>query len=270
MKSIYLLLSFVLISTFTNAQNISFDKKFKRIADYTKAKFVAERKAFDQPSKIWILPNFVLYAEGVVFPADTLSFDGKVLFYDKNKNVSAIRYYKDGVQTPFIYLNSDLTKLDKPKDKFFSYYLITNEIGDFCAYKRNNLLPTEDKDVMIATGKILDTTTLKLDGIIYFYNPKGEVNNIKNYDKGVEKSFIATTSDIKEPYDILKIMTHSATGFENVDAEIDVFKKKCIETGADGVVGIHVSLAATPSTEQSYGHNYLVIVGTTIKLKKKE
>jgi hypothetical protein len=270
MKSIYLLLSFVLISTFANAQNISFDKKFKRITDYTKAKFVAERKAFDQPSKIWILPNFVLYAEGVVFPADTLSFDGKVLFYDKLKNVTGIRYYKEGIQKPFIDINSDLTKLDKPKEKRFYHYLVANEIGEFCAYKRDSLLPIENRDVMIATGKILDTTTLKLDGIIYYYNPKGEVSNIKNYDKGVEKSFIATTSDIKEPYDILKIMTHSASGFENVDAEIDVFRKKCIETGADGVVGIHVSLAATPSTEQSYGHNYLVIVGTTIKLKKKE
>lgn len=270
MKSIYLLLVFVLLSTFSNAQNISFDKKFKRITDYSKAKYVAERKSFDQPSKVWILPNFVLYAEGVVFPADTLCFDGKVLFYDAKKNVSAIRYYKEGVQSPFIYLNPDLTKLDKPKDKFFSYYLITNEIGDFCAYKRDNYIPTQVRDVMIATGKIMDTTTLKLDGIIYFYNPKGEVSNIKNYEKGVEKSFICTTTDIKEPYEILKIMSHSASDFRNFDDELEVFRKKCIETGADGVVGVHVNFAATPNTEVSNGSNYLVVVGTTIKLKKKE
>jgi uncharacterized protein YbjQ (UPF0145 family) len=73
-----------------------------------------------------------------------------------------------------------------------------------------------------------------------------------------------------EPYEIVKIMSHTSCDFENVDAELDVFKKKCIETGADGVVGIHVSFAATPTTEQSYSHTYLVIVGTVIKLKKAE
>jgi hypothetical protein len=270
MKSIYVLFLFVLISTLSNAQNIAFDKKYKKISDFTKAKFVAERKSFGQPAKVWILPNYVLYAEGNIYPADTLSFDGNVLFYDKSKNVSAIRYYKDGVQVPLVYINPDLTKLDKPTDKFFSYYLISNKLGEFCAYKRNNLLPTEDKDIMIASGKILDTTSLTLDGIIYYYNPKGEVKDIKNYNKGVEKSFIATTTDLKEPYEIVKIMSHTSRDFENVDVELDVFKKKCIETGADGVVGIQVSLAATPSTEQSFGYTCLVIVGTIIKLKKKE
>jgi hypothetical protein len=245
-------------------------KNIKKYQILQKPRLLLKKKPFGQSAKVWILPNYVLYEEGSIYPADTLSFDGNVLFYDKSKNVLAIRYYNDGVQAPFVYINSDLTKLDKPTDKFFSYYLISNKLGEFCAYKRNNLLPTEDRDIMIATGKILDTTALTLDGIIYYYNPKGEVKDIKNYNRGVEKSFIATTTDLKEPYEIVKIMSHTSRDFESVDIELDVFKKKCIETDADGVVGIHVSLAATPSTELSYGYNYLVIVGTIIKLKSSQ
>jgi hypothetical protein len=269
MKSIYLLSAFMLLVGSIHAQKLCFfDKKFKKIANLDKAQYLAETKGQGQPDKIWILPNYVLYAEGYVYPADTLCFDGKVLFYDKLKNVKAMRFYNEGKQLPFVWLNADLTKMTE-SNKSFVHYMVVNDSGEFCAFKRNKLLPTENNDVMMAMGKVLDTTRLKLDGIIYYYNDKGEIKDVKNFDKGIEKRFVATTGDLKEPYEIMKIVSHVAYNFESVDVELDVFKRKCIETSADGVVWVHTNVAIIPSTELSSGYTHLTIIGTTIKLKNK-
>jgi hypothetical protein len=269
MKSIYLLSAFMLLVGSIHAQKLYFfDKKFKKVTDLDKASYLAQAIGSEQPHKIWILPNYVLYAEGYVYPADTLCFDGKVLFYDKFKNVKAMRFYNEGKQLPFVWLNADLTKMTET-DKSFVHYMTVNDSGEFCAFKRKRAFPTENNDVMVAMGKVLDTTSLKLNGIIYYYNDKGEIKDVKNFDKGIEKRFVATTGDLKEPYEILKIVSHVAYNFESVDVELDVFKRKCIETGADGVVWVHTNVAITPSTEQSNGYTYLTITGTTVKLKNK-
>jgi uncharacterized protein YbjQ (UPF0145 family) len=273
MKSIFFFLSFVLITASLNAQEFSFfDKKFKRVKNRDSARYVADAPNPKQLSKIVDISKGFVYAMGVINDADTLSFDGKVLFYDDDRALKAIRYYKNGVLTPRIPVDIYLKKLSVQHNNNHKCYLIANEEGEFCAYKTYKYLDDKVYENIFATGKIVDTTSLTLDDAVTFYDDNKQITNIIRYNKGVEIPFLATTTDIKEPYDIIKIVSYSACNYIDVDTALECFKLKCKLTGADGVIGIHTSISVTPVTYTSdpITGSLIVIQGTAIKLKKKE
>lgn len=269
MKSIYLLLSFVLITASLNAQEFAFfDKKFKRVKNQSSARYIADPPNPNQPSKVVNHSSGVVYAKGVINEADTLSFDGKVVFYDDDRSLKGIRFYKKGIEMPAIKINAQLKKQLHGES---SFYMLVNDDGEFCAYKKETYRGFKEEN-MVAIGRVTDTATLTMDSTLMIFNENRVVSNIIKYNKGVEIPFIATTADIKEPYDIINIVSHLACNYSSVDEELERFKLKCKLTGADGVIGIHTSISVTPqtSTTDTSTMSQIVIQGTAIKLKKKE
>jgi hypothetical protein len=268
MKSIYLFLSFVLVTASLNAQEFFFfDKKFKRVRNQSAARYIADSPNPNQPSKVVNQSSGVVYAKGVINEADTLSFDGKVMFYDDDRSLKGIRFYKKGVEMPAIKINAQLKKQLHGES---SFYMLVNDDGEFCAYKKETYRGFKEEN-MIAIGRVTDTSTLTMDSTLKIFNENRVVSNIIKYNKGVEIPFIATTTDVKEPYNILNIVSHLAYNFSSIDAELEAFKLKCKLTGADGVIGIHTSVSVTPQTSSTdiLTRSQIVIQGTAIKLKKK-
>ncbi len=258
MKKVLLSFFVSLISFSSSAQKtLYFDKKLKTVDSPTKARYRASVNNPDEPSRVLSELDNSVYAEGIIYPADYLNFDGKVVFFDEKKRVKAIRYYQKGKLMPFITIDSNLKKSTQPT----LYYLMTNVTREFCAYRRG-----QTDDVMVATGKIMDTVTLLLDSLVTFYNEKGDIQDIKMYRKGIEKPFFATTTEYTQPYDILSIVTHFVPYFYNIDEEMTRFILKCKITGGDGVMGVK----STPYFDSINNNTGLLIQGTVVKVKKND
>lgn len=256
MEKVLLYLLVFLIAFSTSAQKtLYFDKKLKTVDSPTKARYRARVNNSDEPSKVLSELDNSIYAEGIIYPSDYLNFDGKVVFFDDKRRVKAIRFYQKGKLMPFITIDSSLKKSTQPT----LYYLIANGKGEFCAYRKG-----QTEDIMVATGKIVDTVTLLLDNLVTFYNDKGDVQDVKMYNQGVEKPFLATTSDLHQPYDILGIITHFVSYFYNIEEEMARFLIKCKLSGGDGVVGVKSTL----SFDSINNNTGLLIQGTAIKVKK--
>ncbi len=259
MKKLFLFLISISILTSATAQTFYFDKKLKVVNSATNAKYRAYVSDPSKPSKIVYELEGKLYAEGILFNADTLSFDGKVVFYD-NRRVKAVQFYKKGILEPSINIDAQLKKSTSPS----AYYLNVGANGEFAAFRKAN--PGDKNDAIIATGKVLDTVGLVLDSLITYYNFNNSVQDVKIYDKGTEKPFFSTTSDYKEPYNIIGIITHSVPFHNDIDEEMNRFLLKCKTTGGDGVVGVKT----TPYFNSLGNSTGLIIQGTAIRLKKKE
>jgi hypothetical protein len=195
MKLIYTIVLFVFITISLNAQSgYCFDKKFRRIKSPTFAKYIADPPNPNKPSKIVNQSSGTVYAIGVINEADTLSFEGKVEFYNSNRSFNGIRFYKKGIELPYIKINGQLKKQLNGES---SYYMVVNDDGEFCAFKKETYYNGFKKDNMIATGKVTDTVTLTMDSTLTIFSSDGEILEISKYEKGVKMPFIATTTGHK-------------------------------------------------------------------------
>lgn len=243
-----------------------YNKKFKRVDSQLKASYSAYVPKVGEPSRVIRIEDGKAYAEGVIFPTDSLAFDGKAVFFEKGLVIKAMKFYKRGVPRPSIPVGRDLKKVTLATP----WYLLTGENGEFCAYQRVNTALGLTDDLIYASGKILDTTTLTLDGKITFYAQDGDISDVKNYQNGQEIPFIVSTLDHKEPYETLGIISHSANSFHSIDSEMAKFVLKCKQANADGVIGVNTVISSIPSTDISFERTNLMIQGTIIRLKKKK
>ena len=258
MKKTLLFLAVHLVVITSATAQLYFDKKMRKLDSPINARYKAIRYEDRLISKIMLEPEGRIYAEGIIFPADTLTFDGKVEFFDPQLIIKSILFYKKGILQPTVAIDQNLKKTPQTNSPF---YLIAGDNGEFAAY-RKKVYTSEKNDIIIATGKIVDTVDLILDSTITYYNNMGSIRDVKIYKKGQELPFFATTTDYKAPYEIINIVTHSAIAASSIEREMEISMIKCKQTGADGVIGIHTSIAAT----ELYTH--VVIQGTAIKLKK--
>ena len=269
MKSIYLSILFLFICISMKAQDfIYFDKKFKRVKDYGNSRYKANFPNSEQPSRVFDRVKGVQYAFGIINDADTLSFEGKISFFDSDGDFTGFRFYKKGREMPLIKINAKLQRVVSSSNE---YYVIASEEGEFCAYQRYESGLGFLRERIYATGKITDIT-MNLDSIIVFYNEKAKPSKIKIYEKGVEIPFLATTGDLKQPYEIIKIVTHTAVGYSDAESELETFKVTCKLLGADAAIGVHTSISVTPvvNTDNPSSNSKIIIQGTAIKFRKKE
>lgn len=270
MKLIYLLILFTFTCISMNAQDfIYFDKKFKRVKDYSNARYKADFPNPQEPSSILDRVKGTQYALGVINDADTLSFEGKISFFDSEGVFTGFRFYKKGREMPLIKINSKLQKIISSSNE---YYMCANDEGEFCAYQRHESGLGFLRERIYATGRVRDTITMNLDSVIVFYNEKAKPSKMKIYEKGVEISFLATTGDLKQPYEIIKIVTHTAVGYSDAESELETFKVACELLGADAAIGVHTSISVTPVDNYDNPSSYskILIQGTAIKFTKKE
>ena len=240
-----------------------YNKKFKRVENQSKATYQVLVTKANEPSRVIRIMEGKAIAEGVIFVADTLTFDGKAVFFDDVTGVKAVKFYKKGIPEPPVAVDKDLKKTTSATP----YYVLAGENGEFCAYYRNNPAFV-DYDFLYASGKVLDPISLVLDGQITFYTRQGDIGNVKIYQNGQELPFIISTLDYKEPYENLGVVTYAGGRLDNIDLEMAQFIVKCKRAGADGVVGVKTSISSSSS---EYGSRTdLVIQGTIIRLKKKK
>ena len=246
-----------------------YNKKFKRVDSQLKATYqVLVTKANEVPRVIRIADGKAI-AEGVLFITDTLAFDGKVLFWDENRAIKSVKFYKKGVPELPIAVDKHLKKTNART----SWYLLTGESGEFCAYQKMNPAFGLTHDLLYASGNVLDANSLALDGQITFYTQQGAIGDVKNYQNGQEQPFIVSTLDYKEPYETLGVISYSGGRLANIDLEMAQFILKCKRAGADGVIGVKTSVAAAASYDSFndiYAVRDLIIQGTIIRLKKKK
>ena len=240
-----------------------YNKKFKRVENQSKATYSVYLSKTNEPSKVIRILDGKAVAEGVLFPTDTLTFDGKAIFFDDVTGVKAVKFYKRGIPEPPVAVDKDLKKTSSATP----YYVLAGENGEFCAYYRTNPVFV-DYDFLYASGKILDTISLALDGQITFYTRQGDIGNVKIYQNGQELPFVVSTLDYKEPYENLGVVTYAGGRLDNIDLEMAQFIVKCKRAGADGVVGVKTSISSSSSEFGS--RTDLVIQGTIIRLKKKK
>ena len=246
-----------------------YNKKFKRVETPSKGTYSVYVPKVNQVSKVVRIDDGKVIAEGVLFPTDTLAFDGKALFLDQDGVVKSVKFYKKGVPYLPISIDKDLKKTNAPT----SWYLLTGESGEFCAYQKMNPAFGSTDDLLYASGNVLDVNSLALDGQITFYTQQGAIGDVKNYQNGQEQPFIVSTTDYKEPYETLGIISYSGGHLPNIDLEMAQFILKCKRAGADGVVGVKTSVAATAAPDITGTTQYsreLIIQGTIIRLKKKK
>ena len=246
-----------------------YNKKFKRVETPSKGTYSVYVPKANELSKVVRIADGKVVAEGVVFPTDTLAFDGKALFLDHDGVVKSVKFYKKGVPYLPIPIDKDLKKTNAPT----SWYLLTGESGEFCAYQKLNPAFGQTDDLLYASGNVLDASSLALDGQITFYTQQGAIGDVKNYQNGQEQPFIVSTLDYKEPYETLGIISYSGGHLPNIDLEMAQFILKCKRSGADGVIGVKTSVAAAASYDannQIYAVKDLIIQGTIIRLKKKK
>lgn len=266
MKKIILFLC-LFSSFYTTAQSnyYYYDKRLKKTDAPLKARYYARIPTTNVPTKVMYNGgDESVYAEGLIIPADTLAFDGKVIFYKANNKISDIRFYKNGQPEPNIFVDFSLKKANG-----ITYYsMIVDNNNIFSVLKTE--VPEEYgvvKRHLYAVGKVVDRESLLLDSLVIFYNEKGGILDAKKYDKGKELAFISSTVGYDKPHEIMGIVSHSAYDYNNIDAEMACFMAQCKAKGADGVIGVRVSLSSIPSTEFSMARSSLIIQGTTIKLK---
>ena len=263
-NSLLFLLTFAIhLATFAQQQLFYFDKKFKTLKSEDNAKYKAWSPSPNEPAKVVEISEGKLYAKGVIHPANSLAFDGKVEFYDDSRQLKAVKFYKNGVLEPPIAIDR-LLKKDPEND---TWYLIAGADGEFCAYQKSSV---QKEDLLYATGRIVDMPTLSLEGDITFYGQDGTVADVKKYRNGQETAFLVSTIDVKEPYEILGVVTHTNNIVSSSDLVMNQFILKCKKTGADGVIGIHSSITSVPETNTAFAHTDMIVQGTIIKLKNSK
>jgi hypothetical protein len=209
-----------------------------------------------------------VFAKGKIHPADTLSFDGKVIYTNVYRELKHARYFKNGVMNPLVYVNYQLEKVPEKKA---GCYMTINDKGHFFAYKIQFDSPDYECDFLFATGDI-DTSTFLLEGRIIYCNDKSEVLSDAKYSKGRLAPFIVTTLDIKQSYDIMGVVTHSASmsTLDYLDSEKAVFLKKCRANGTDGVIGMTTSISTSSESSTNTSQHNVVFQGTVIRLKSEK
>ena len=265
-NSLFFFLTFAIhLATFAQQQLFYFDKKFKTLKSEDNAKYKAWSPSPNEPAKVVEISEGKLYAKGVIHPANSLAFDGKVEFYDDTRQLKAVKFYKNGVLEPPIAIDRLLKK--DPKNE--TWYLIAGADGEFCAYQKSSV---QKEDLLYATGRIVDMSTLNLEGDITFYGQDGTVADVKKYRNGQETAFIVSTIDIKEPYEILGVVTHSnqIAPSASTDFVMAQFILKCKKTAADGVIGVHSSITFVPESNIALAHTEMIVQGTIIKLKNSK
>ena len=264
-NSLLFFLTFAIhLATFAQ-QQYYFDKKFKTVKKQIDAKYRSYASSPNELAKVVEIAEGKLYAVGVIYPSDVLAFDGRVEFYSDNRMIKAVKFYKKGILDGFISIDRLLKK--DPKNE--TWYMIAGANGEFCAYQKSSI---QKEDLLYATGRIVDTATLTLDGDIYFYGQDGYVADVKKYRNGLEVSFLVSTLDLKEPYEILGVVTHSnqiAAG-ASTDFVMAQFVLKCKKTGADGIIGVHSSITFVPESNIALAHTEMIVQGTIIKLKNSK
>jgi hypothetical protein len=255
-------------SLIAQANKVYFDKKFTKTEDVKKAKYFVEMDTGLYQTVYFTKGKNRVFAKGKIHPADTLTFDGAVAFTMLYKEMQGIRYYKKGVMNPLVYVNYQLEKIP---EREAGCYMTINDKGHFFAYKIQFSKPDYESDFLFASGDI-DTSTFLLEGRIIFCNDNREITQDAKYSKGQLAPFIVTTLDIKQPYDIVGVVTHSASmsRLDYLDTEKAVFLKKCRANGTDGVIGMTTSISTSPeSTLNTSSHN-VVFQGTVIRLKAEK
>jgi hypothetical protein len=245
-----------------------FDKTFKKVADERKSKYTVNLDTARFQTVVHTKKNSRVYARGKIYPADYLTFDGKAVFAGPSGGLTAVRYYKNGELLPLIFIDEKYRK--KPENKA-AFYMAISEKGFFYAYAINFRTPNLATDDLFAIGQVTDTATLRLNGRCVELDNRGAIIDTKKYKNGVLVPFIESTLDIKEPYEVIKVITHTAriSSADGIEYEHGKFIKKCRDTGADGVIGIKTSLSPIGGND-AFGEQNVVIQGTTIRLKNEE
>lgn len=250
------ILTLIALSYFTHLSaqtKYYFDWNFKRTERPIKAQYYVYDQGANKPSTVLNYTNNEKFAIGVLHIADTLAFDGEVAFYNDKGDVKYIQFYRQGRIIPRIPITQDLKKTIKPTP----YFMNIGDDGKFYAYQSNVF--NVGKPILIANGQATYSDSVALNGIINYYDNKGYVKLVKQYKEGKELPFIQTTLDIKEPYEIISVMTHHGKYFKSIEEEMNIFISKCKSTGANGVIGIQSSL-----TQDEFGQSVL-IQGTLIR-----
>lgn len=250
------ILTLVALSYFTHLSaqtKYYFDWNFKKTERPIKAQYYVYDQGADNPSIVLNYTNNKKFAAGVLHIADTLSFDGEVVFYNDKEDIKYIQFCKQGRIMPSIPITKDLKKTTKTTP----YFMNVNDKGRFYAYMSQS--SDIENSILIADGQVTYSDSLALNGIITYYDNKGYMKLVKQYKDGKELPFIQTTLDIKEPYEIISVMTHHGRNFKDISEEMQFFLSKCKGTGADGVIGIQSSL-----TQDEFGQSVL-IQGTLIR-----
>jgi hypothetical protein len=255
-------------SLIAQANKVYFDKKFAKTEDIKKAKYFVEMDTSLFQTVYFVKSKNRIFAQGKIHSADTLSFDGKVIYTNIYRELKHVRYFKNGVMNPLVYVNYQLEKVPEKKA---GCYMTINDKGHFFAYKIQFDRPDYECDFLFATGDI-DTTTFLLEGRIIYCNDKNEVLSDAKYSKGGLAPFIVTTLDIKQPYDIVGVVTHSASmsTLDYLDSEKAVFLKKCRANGTDGVIGMTTSISTSPESSINTSQHNVVFQGTVIRLKSEK
>jgi hypothetical protein len=242
-----------------------YDRKFKTVQNYYYATYYANvDTANPVVAKVIRIDNPDMpYAVGVVYPDNDLRFEGKVTFPRRGKS-DLVRYYKNGKMLPFLCTN---TALGKETCEKTNSYMAISETGEFYAYEK---IVGQDfiSDRLYAQGRVTDTTSMRLDGIIKYFR-SDELVDCQKFDKGVLMPFIESTIDIQEPYERIKIISRASNvrDMNEIDNEHRKFIAQCIAAGADGVVGVRTSFSTRSWDTGVYGYDIL-IQGTIIRLKK--
>jgi hypothetical protein len=271
-----LLLAFLTVVQTVNAQMVSayFDRKFRKVQNYADARYrVYQVDTVNGGIGVVMYGNELnrIYARGKVYPADTLTFEGKVIFEGRDDS-TAVRYYKNGRLLPLLLTDAKLQIM--PREQATCYVAI-GEDGEFYAYRFANLavsLPVANirEDALLIQGRFSNVATMQLDGTVKYYE-NGKLTGCKKFKNGVLIPFIESTTDIQEPYERMEVVNFMAYrhDIKDLDIEYKKFVLQCAATGADGVIGIKTSFTARSWDTGVYGYDIL-IQGTTISLKNRQ
>ena len=259
---------FLNLSVKTAAQNTEtyFDKNLMKTPNVKKAKYVTYAADTGHFQAIYYVKHPKrIFAKGKIYPANYLTFDGKAVFEGQSGELTAVRYYQNGVMKPLIFTNGSLQKSGAKRG---NYYMTISEKGFFYAYEIDFSKPDMSSDQIIASGRVTDTITLRPDGMVLEYDYRGSIIRRRKFIEGRLAPFIVSNLDIKEPYEVLELSTHTATisNVNEVQNQQDIFVQKCRDTGADGLIGIKITLSPT-TNDITAGNQNLIIQGTLIRLK---
>ncbi len=262
-----ILLAFICFHSFSTAQviRVFYNKKFEKVDNADNARYAAVMSHPDSMAKIVRLGFGNLYAQGVIMPANTLRFDGKVSYFDDNKQVRLIKYFENGREATPIPVDENLKENTNNTTFNGKLFMQVDRNGEFTVFRRYIIDINGEREWLHATGKVSNVRDLTLEGRVTFFDNDLNVNDIRIFKNGKEKQFLATTADFKESYEILDIVTlETATG-ESIEDVQKKFYIKCKLTGADGVVGIKTSI--TLSETEHIFRRVVLIQGTAIKFK---
>ncbi len=275
-KQFYWLLLAVLTFAQTSMAQapLLFDKKFQKVQRRYQARYavyLADSTRGEADFVMYGTDLSRIYAKGKVYPTDTLTFDGKILFDGRGDSV-AVRYYKKGRPLPLLFTD---VKLQIMPRKQATCYVAIGEDGEFYAYRfaepyKEWIAMDMRTDPLWMQGRFSDIATMQLDGEVKYYE-NGKLTDIKKFKKGVLIPFIESTADYPEPYEIIGVVSSLSNkrSIASLAEEHKQFLLKCTATGADGVIGIKTTFTARSWDTGVYGYDIL-IQGTTIRLKNRQ